>query len=113
MAIIDEVKQKIIFNQVEKEAAWNNAPKLENLSPAKFRLCYFCKFRIDKSLPIEKTTAENQALGWIVDLINAKELNFALDNLIVIHEVCLAYHQKLDQTKTLKKVKSLLWKYNE
>ncbi|WP_339034535.1 hypothetical protein [Spiroplasma endosymbiont of Cantharis rufa] len=94
---------KIEFSKEDIISAWNNSPKLINRDEDKFRLCFICKFFMDK-LKFEKGD-----FSWVCEFIDLKNFKLTSDNLIAIHPQCREFRHKDDCTKIVKKIKATQW----
>ncbi|AGR40911.1 hypothetical protein [Spiroplasma taiwanense] len=98
---------EIEFSSIDIESAWNNSPKLINKEIDQFRMCFICKFIMNKK------DFNNGEFGWVVDFVNLKKITFETSNFIAIHSVCLDLRPNENCSKVLKKVNSIKWAFNE
>ncbi|WP_026389645.1 hypothetical protein [[Acholeplasma] multilocale] len=110
MAKVNEEKGIIEFGLSEFEAAWNNAPVLVNKDATEFRLCYICKFHLERKLFAEIT---EDGFAWTIDLINTKKPVLEDSNYIAIHRNCVGSRPKKDASKILKYIYATEWKFDE
>ncbi|ATZ18898.1 hypothetical protein ESOMN_v1c05160 [Williamsoniiplasma somnilux] len=111
MATLDQITGIIDFELADLEAAWSNSPILLNKNEIEFRLCYICKFHIER-----KNFAginQNDSFAWTIDLINAKKPKLEFTNFIAVHQSCIENRQSLDSRKQLKYVKAMKWEFDE
>ncbi|AOG60162.1 hypothetical protein SHELI_v1c02070 [Spiroplasma helicoides] len=108
MAILNA--EVVEFDKEDLEAAWENAPSLINKDKDEFRMCYICKFHMDKSKFDNDNLGE---FGWIVDLIDVKNFSLDQDNFIAIHPRCITFKPKPNNKSLVKKVKKKLWAFDE
>lgn len=109
MATINK-DNSIIFTSDEIQAAWDNAPILENKESDEYRMCYICKFHMSKK---DFLSEKPEISNWCIDFINVKKFSLEIPNLIAIHSNCIENRIKDDSTKILKKIKNMKWMYNE
>ncbi|ATZ16276.1 hypothetical protein JN01_0311 [Entomoplasma freundtii] len=106
-------QQKIIeFQASDFEAAWENTPTLVNKKAAEFRLCYICKYHLQKNLA-EHLLMNHDGFNWTLDLINAKKPFLQPDNYIAVHLNCVPNRRSLDSRKQIKRVLKTPWKFDE
>lgn len=110
MAQFNPKTQELDFDYQDLDAAWNNAPFLENKNSDQFRLCYICKFHLERKLFAGVTSDE---FGWTIDLINAKKPELIFSNYIAVHQNCVPNRSKMDARKTLKIIKTTKWSFDE
>ncbi|AUF83729.1 hypothetical protein CXP39_02880 [Mesoplasma syrphidae] len=110
MANVNEQKQSVEFEITEFEAAWENAPILENRSKDEYRLCYICKFSIEKKNFAEISKDE---MAWTLDLINAKKPKLVNNNYIAVHKNCISKRFKQDSRRQLKYTWAYKWFYDD
>ncbi|ASP28612.1 hypothetical protein SCORR_v1c08400 [Spiroplasma corruscae] len=106
MAKIDE-KGIIEFNLEDFDAAWNNAPKLDNKPENEYRLCFICKFHMLKDNLMKGD------LPWNIEIIDLKNFSLDKNNFVAIHNNCKEIRPKQNCSKLLLKIKSLRWMYDE
>ncbi|WP_027062972.1 hypothetical protein [Mesoplasma seiffertii] len=110
MANINEQTQTVEFEIAEFEAAWENAPILENKSKDEYRLCYICKFPIGKK---NFSEISNDEFAWTLDLINAKKPKLENENYVAVHKNCIPQRPKQDSRRQLKFTWAYKWFYDE
>jgi hypothetical protein len=110
MANINKENGIVEFDIAEFEAAWENAPVLENKLKEEYRLCYICKLPISK-----KNFAEisDDIFAWTLDLINAKKPKLEINNYIAVHKNCVPNRLKSDSRRQLKYILAYKWFYDE
>ncbi|AKU80144.1 hypothetical protein [Spiroplasma turonicum] len=101
------VNDNIEFDDNDFEEAWSNAPKLINKDINDFKLCFICKFHMNKKNII------NGDLSWNIFIINLKTISLEKNNFIAVHQNCMELRPKLDCTKLVKKIKQSAWMFDE
>lgn len=102
----------IEFQEKDFQAAWNNAPILVNKDSAHFRLCYICKYHLQKEMA-DYLLMNDDGFNWTLDLINAKKPVLEPTNYIAVHANCVPNRRQLDSRKQLKRVQKTPWQFDE
>ncbi|AGR41909.1 hypothetical protein [Spiroplasma diminutum] len=94
---------EIEFSKEDLKSAWLNSPILINKDANDFRMCFICKFFMNKN------NFKVGELAWVCEFIDLKHFSLEETNLIAIHPECRELRHKDDCSKIVKKIKLTEW----